>query len=118
MVLKERAMVVVEAEAIVVEEAKVVAAAANANVMKMKNKMAITLLPPVWVGILGARNTLYLMLVHNKVKPDYRSHLPELCADFIDPDDRQFLLDHEIQELEEDMKKAAHTLPFFGKCFA
>ena len=58
------------------------------------------------------------MLVHKKVKLDPRSHLPELYANVIDPDGSQFLLDCETQELEEDMTKAAHTLPFFGKCFA
>ena len=58
------------------------------------------------------------MLVHEKVKLDHRSHFPELCANVVDPEGSQFLLDRETQELEEDMKKAAHTLPFFGKCFA
>jgi hypothetical protein len=58
------------------------------------------------------------MLVHEKVKLDHRSHLPELYANVINPDGSQFLLDRETQEFEEDMKKAARTLPFFGKCFA
>jgi hypothetical protein len=57
------------------------------------------------------------MLVHEKVKLDHRSHLPELYANVIGLDDSQFLLDRETQELEEDMKKAARTLPFFGTCF-
>ena len=58
------------------------------------------------------------MLVHEKVELGHKSHLPELYADVIDPDGSQFLLDRETQELEEDMKKATRTLPFFGKCFA
>ena len=96
-------------------EAKVVAAAVvNANVMKSKNKMAITLGPPVQKEIWEAANPLCLMLVHEKVELDHRSHLPELYANVIDPDGS----DLETQELEEDMKKAAQTLPFFGKCFA
>ena len=58
------------------------------------------------------------MLVREKVKLDPRSHLPELYANVIDPDGSEFSLDRETQELEEDMKKAARTLPFFGKRFA
>ncbi|KAF8308465.1 hypothetical protein F5887DRAFT_912377, partial [Amanita rubescens] len=45
------------------------------------------------------------------------SHLPELYADIIEPDGSQLLLDSEAREFEEDMKTAAHTLPFFGKYF-
>ncbi|EDR03264.1 uncharacterized protein LACBIDRAFT_307506 [Laccaria bicolor S238N-H82] len=41
------------------------------------------------------------------------SHLPELYADVIEPDGSQLLLDSEARELEEDMKKASRTLPFF-----
>jgi len=50
MVVVEAAKIVVE-EAVVVEETKVAAVVVNANVMKTKNKMAITLLPPVQVEI-------------------------------------------------------------------
>jgi len=45
------------------------------------------------------------------------SHLPELYANGIEPDSSQLLLDRETQEFEEDMRKAARPLPFFGKCF-
>ena len=45
------------------------------------------------------------------------SHLPELYADIIEPDGGRLLLDSEAREFEEDMKTAAHTLPFFGKYF-
>ncbi|KAF8334555.1 hypothetical protein F5887DRAFT_1256380 [Amanita rubescens] len=37
----------------------------------------------------------------------------ELYADMIEPDGSQLLLDSEAREFEEDMKTAAHTLPFF-----
>jgi hypothetical protein len=57
------------------------------------------------------------MLVHKKVKLDHRSHLPELYPNAIDPDGSQFPLGRETQELEEDMKTAALTLPFFSKFF-
>jgi hypothetical protein len=40
-----------------------------------------------------------------------------LYADIIEPDGSQLLLDSEARELEEDMKTAARTLPFFGKYF-
>jgi hypothetical protein len=40
-----------------------------------------------------------------------------LHADVIEPDGSQSLLDSEAREFEEDMKKAARTLPFFGKYF-
>jgi hypothetical protein len=40
-----------------------------------------------------------------------------LYANIIEPDGSQLLLDSEAQEFEEDMKTAAHTLPFSGKHF-
>jgi hypothetical protein len=45
------------------------------------------------------------------------SHLSELYANVIEPDGSQLLLDGETREFEEDSKKAARTLPFFGKYF-
>jgi hypothetical protein len=122
-ILKEW-MMVVEVAKVVVEEAKVAAVAevvlvvnANANMKTKKMKMAITLIPPVRVVIWEPANTFRLILVHEKVKLVHRSHLPELYANVIDPDGSQFPLGRETQELEEDMKTAALTLPFFSKLF-
>ena len=45
------------------------------------------------------------------------SHLPALYANTLDPDGSQLLLESEAREFEEDIKTAAHTLPFFCKYF-
>ena len=51
-----------------------------------------------------------------EVEPD-QYDIPELYTDIIEPAGSQLLLDSEARELEEDMKKAARTLRYFGKYF-